>query len=216
MRYILVAIVLVGTMLAAGLAEAAAPAPVPFKAGSSWTYRVHTKPAQGVAKAEMRTITYRGEMKVRGRAYHAFETRTGMATLERDLMIWTGTAFRQAVVVLVDGAKTTEIVFDKPYATSGVSESLAGRTQIYEEGEPTGRGAWSNSVSRTGEVKLTVPAGAFTATRWEGTLILGHIKQVYTMYTVGLVEVRGDIDIFVRGQYQSTVVHELQKGPVPK
>jgi len=216
MRYILVAVVLVGTILAAGLAEAAAPAPVPFKAGSSWTYRVHTKPAQGVAKAEMRTITYRGEMKFRGRAYHAFETRTGMATLERDLMIWTGTAFRRAVVVRMDGAKTMETVYDKPYATSGVAENLAGRTQNFEEGEATGRGAWSNSVSRSTDVKLTTPAGAFTATRWEGTFILGHVKQIYTIYTVGPVEVRADYDIFVKGQYQSTVVHELQKGPVPK
>ncbi|MGH2437833.1 MAG: hypothetical protein ACRDFA_12690 [bacterium] len=216
MRYLLVAVVLIGTMLAAGLAEAAAPAPVPFKPGSSWTYRVHTKPAQGVAKAEMRTITYKGEMKVRGRAYHAFEIRTGMATLERELMVWTGTAFRRAIVMRIDGAKTMETVYDKPYATSGVAENLAGRTQDYVEGEATGRGAWSNSVSRSSDVKVTTPAGAFTTTRWEGTYILGNVKQIYTIYTVGPLQVRADYDIFVKGQYQSTVVHELQKGPVPK
>lgn len=139
-----------------------------------------------------------------------------MGSIERELMTWTGTAFRRAIVMRIDGAKTSETVWDKPYATYGVAENLAGRTTDMVEGEATGRGAWSNSVSREGDSRITTPAGAFNTNRWVGTYILGNTKHIYTNFTVGALVIRTDTDIFFKGVYQSTVVYELQKGPVPK
>jgi len=217
MRTFLVGLVLAGTLLAGGWADAAAPAPVPFKPGTVWTYRVLRSTVQGDRTVTTRTITYRGLTTFQGKSYHLFETRDSLSkATERHLAIWTGSYFRVAAIAVVEGGTTSEIVFDRPYAQTGADEALAGRTEIYKDGELTGRGGWSNVVSRGRTLKVTVPAGTFTVTRWDGTLVLDNLKQVYTLFAVGMVEVRADIDIFLRGARQASVVIELQKGPVGK
>jgi len=214
---LLLALVAAVSLAAAGWAEAAAPAPVPFKPGTVWTYRVLRSTPQGDRTVTTRTVTYRGPTTFQGKSYHLFETRDSLGKgMERHLTIWTGAYFRVAVAALVEGGTTTEIVFDKPYAQTGVDEALAGRTEIYTNGEVTGRGGWSNVVSRGKTLTVTVPAGTFTVTRWDGTLILRNLKQVYTMFAVGPVEVRADIEVFDKGVRQASVVFELQKGPVGK
>lgn len=217
MRSILMALLLAAILAAGAAAGAATPATpaMPFKSGTVWTYRViRTEPAGG-RTVETRTMTYKGMATYRGKSYHVFETRDSLGKgLERDMAIWTGSMFRQAATVVMEGKSTTEIVFDKPYATTGASEALAGRTDVYQNGELTGRGGWSNVVSKGKTAKVTVPAGTFTATRWEGTLILGNLKQVYTMYAVGPVEVRADMEVFNKGVRQASIVIELTKGPV--
>ncbi|MDQ7844448.1 MAG: hypothetical protein QN141_08605 [Armatimonadota bacterium] len=215
MRFMLAALALVAALAATGPARAAAPAPVPFKPGTVWTYRVLRATPQGSRTVTTRTVTYRGPTTFQGKSYHLFETRESLAKeVERHLTLWTGKYFRVAVAASSDGRSTTETVFDKPYAQTGVDEALAGRAEIYTNGEVTGRSGWSNVVSRGKTLKVTVPAGTFTATRWDGTLILGNLKQIYTLFAVGTVEVRADVDVFNKGVRQATVVVELQSGPV--
>ena len=219
MRSILMALVLAATLAAAAFAGAAQPAApaMPFKSGTVWTYRVLKTVPGGSRTVETRTMTYTGMATYRGQKYHVFETRDSLGKgVERDMAIWTGSTFRHAASIVLEGGKTIEIVFDKPYATTGASESLAGRTEIYQDGELSGRGGWSNVVSRGQAAKVTVPAGTFSTTRWEGTLVLGNLKQVYTMYAVGPVEVRVDMEVFSKGVRQASIIIELTKGPIAK
>ncbi|HXF83498.1 MAG TPA: hypothetical protein VNN19_12180 [bacterium] len=212
-------VLLVAVLAAAGRITAAPSATpsAPYTSGTVWTYRVLKTDPAGNRALETRTVTYSGVATYRGQPYHVFETRSSLAGPQgRSMTIWTGTVFRTAVSILTQGGNTVEIVFDRPYATVGVSEALAGRTEIYRNGEPAGRGGWSNVVSRGKTVKVTVPAGTFTATRYEGALIVGNVKQVYTMYAVGAVEVRADVETFDRGVRQSSSISELTRGPVGK
>lgn len=219
MRSILMALVLAATLAAAAFAGAAQPASpaAPYTSGTAWTYRVLTSEPGGSRTVETRTITYTGMATYRGQRYHVFETRGSLGkAAERNYTIWTGTTFRNAVSVVTQGANTLEIVFDKPYATTGVTESLAGRTEIYQNGEMTGRGGWSNVVSRGQTERVTVPAGTFSTQRWEGALVLGNLKQVYTAYAVGHVEVRIDMEVFDKGVRTASIIIELTKGAVGK
>jgi hypothetical protein len=219
MRSLRALVLLVVVLAAAGrIAAAPSAAPsAPYASGTVWTYRVLKTDPAGNRTVETRTVTYTGVATYRGQPYHVFETRSSLAGPQgRSLTIWTGAVFRTAAVIRPEGGATVEIVFDRPYATSGVSEALAGRTEIYRNGEAAGRGGWSNVVSRGKTVQVTVPAGAFTATRYEGALILGNVKQVYTMYAVGPVEVRADVETFERGVRQSSSIAELTRGPVGK
>jgi len=215
MRSILTALAVAVALPAAGPVHAAAPAPVPFKPGTVWTYRLLRSTPQGDRAATTRTVTYRGTATFQGRSYHVFERRESLGKgVERHLTLWTGQYFRVAVAAVSDGRSVTETVFDRPFAQVGVDEALAGRAEIYTNGEVTGRAGWSNVVSRGRTLKVTVPAGTFPATRWDGTLIVGNLKQIYTLFAVGPVEVRADIDLFSQGVRQATLVAELQRGPV--
>lgn len=219
MRSILMALLLAAILAATAAAGAATPATpaMPFKSGTVWTYRVLKTESAGGRTVATRTTTYKGMATYRGQSYHVFETRDSLGKgVERDMVTWTGTMFRQAATVVMEGKNTTETVFDKPYATSGASEALSGRTDVYQNGELTGRIGWSNVVSKGKTQKVTVPAGTFTATRWEGALVRGNLKQVYTMYAVGPVEVRTDMEVFDKGVRQASIVIELTKGPVGK
>lgn len=214
MRSILLALVLAATLAASALAGAATP-PAPFSSGATWTYRVLRTEPGGGRVVTTRTLTYKGLATYRGRSYHVVESREALGKgVSQNLLTWNGSVFRQAALVVTEGATKTEIVFDKPYATTGVSESLAGRTEIYQNGELAGRGGWSNVVSRGKTQRITVPAGTFTATRWEGALILGNLKTVYTIYAVGHVEVRSDVELFDKGVRTASLIVELTRGPV--
>jgi hypothetical protein len=215
MRRFMFVLVLMSTLVVAGLAQAAPV--VPFKPGTTWIYRSTKTPAQGRATAETLTVAYKGQTTYRGKTYHEFESRSSTSrVVERSIQVWAGGHFRQAAMVRVDGRKTTETVFDKPYPISGATQTAAGSSQIYENGAPLSRGAWSIAVSRDGSGKVTVPAGTFTADKWNGTLVLGDVKHVYVVYGVGPLEVRSDFDIFMKGQFNSRLVRELQQGSVPK
>lgn len=219
MRSILMALVLAATVAATAFAGAAQPASpaMPFKSGTVWTYRLLKTVPGGTRTVETRTMTYTGMATYRGQKYHVFETRDSLGKgVERDMALWTGSTFRHAASIVMQGGTTVEIVFDKPYATTGATEALAGRTEIYQNGDLSGRGGWSNVVSRGKAAKISVPAGTFNTTRWEGTLILGNLKQVYTMYAVGPVEVRVDMEVFNKGVRQASIVIELTKGPTGK
>lgn len=215
MRRIVFALALILALLTAGLASAATV--VPFKPGTTWVFQMSKMTAQGQPTVENLTVVYRGETKYRDRTYHMMETKSSVSRLvERDYLVWNGKIFRQAAAVMVDGRTTTEIVFSKPYATSGVQEQMAASTLVYENGVEKGRGAYSIAVAPEGSVKITVPAGTFTTTRWGGTMIMGNIKRVYTMYAVGPLEIRGDFDVYVDGKFNHRLTIALQKGAVPK
>lgn len=215
MRRIVFALTLILAFLTVGLVSAA-PA-VPFKSGTTWVFQMNKMTAQGQSTVETLTVVYRGETKYRDRTYHLMETKSSLSrVVERDYLVWNGKIFRQAAEVTVDGRNTTETVFSKPYATSGVQEQMASTTLVYENGMEKNRGAYSIAVAPEGSVKITVPAGTFTATRWGGTLIMGKTKRVYTMFAVGPLEIRGDSDVYVDGKFNHRLTVVLQKGSVPK
>lgn len=69
-------------------------------------------------------------------------------------------------------------------------------------------------MTNRGTVKITVPAGSFSTTRWEGTYTLGQLRQVFTVYMVGAHEIRADIDIYLGGTLSKRDRLELMRGPV--
>lgn len=194
-------------------------APVmPFKEGDTWVYRV-TQTAGAQPGTSTLTVTYRGLTDYRGVASHYTDAYSSSSpgAVERDILTWTGRYFRQGATILYENSqRVLEIVFDRPYAFSGVQEELSGTTEIYERGQFTGRGLWAIEVVWQGSSRVTVPAGTFTAEKWMGSLRIGRLGQDYTVYTVGALEIRADVDVRRDGELTDRMRLELEKGPVPK
>jgi hypothetical protein len=191
---------------------------VPFKAGDTWVYRV-TETAGAQPETSTLTVTYRGLVDYRGTAHHYADAYSSSSpeVVERDLLTWTGRYFRQRATILYENSqRVLEIVFDRPYAFSGIQEELSGTTEIYERGQFVGRGLWTIEVVWQGSSKVTVPAGTFTAEKWMGSLRIGRLGQDYTVYTVGALEIRADVDVRRDGELTDRMRLELEKGPVPK
>lgn len=194
-----------------------APA-VPFSAGDTWVYRV-TQTAGAPLGTSTITVSYRGQGDYRGSLYYYADSYSSSSpgVVERDILTWTGRFFRQRATILYENSQQVlEIVFDRPFAFSGIQEELSGITEIFERGQFTGRGLWAIDVDWQGTTKVTVPAGTFTAQKWKGTLKIGRLGKDYTVYTVGALEIRADIDVRRDGELMDRMRLELQKGPVPK
>lgn len=161
-------------------------------------------------------MIYKGLATYRGASYHLVEYALTLApgTVERQFLVWDKGFFRQAAALVTEGSEVVEIVFDRPIALGGVQESRAGGAQIYQNGALQGTAPWTTAVTNRGTVKITVPAGSFSTTRWEGTYTLGQLRQVFTVYMVGAHEIRADIDIYLGGTLSKRDRLELMRGPV--
>ncbi len=217
------------SMVLAGLATAlllapgspqvgAGPSPVPpaaFRTGAEWVYR-HTSTEDGQTKNGTSTMIYRGLATYRGASYHLVEYSLTLdpGTVERQFLVWDRGYFRQAAAVVSDGNEVVEIVFDRPIALGGAPETRNGGAQIYQNGVLQGTAPWSTAVVHKGTARITVPAGSFSTTRWEGTYTLGQLRQAFTVYMVGAHEVRADIDIFVGGTLSKKDRFELMRGRI--
>lgn len=205
--------------LAAGSPQVGAgpsPAPPPpFRAGAEWVYR-HTAAEDGQTKHGTSTMTYKGLATYRGASYHLVEYSLTLVpgTVERQFLVWDRGYFRQAAALLTDGNETLEIVFDRPIALGGVQETRNGGAQIYQNGALQGTAPWKTAVVNRGTARITVPAGTFSTTRWEGTYTLGELRQVFTVYMVGAHEVRAGIDVFVGGALTKKDRLDLMRGPI--
>jgi hypothetical protein len=192
--------------------------PVPFKAGDTWVYRV-TQTAGSRLGTNTLTMRYLGKRDYRGTLYHFSDSHSSSSpgVVERDILTWSGLYFRQRATILYENSQQTlEIVFDRPYAFSGIPEELSGTIEIYERSQYAGKGSWAIEVVWGGTVKVTVPAGTFTAEKWKGTLRIGRLKKDYTVYTVGPLEIKTDIDVLKGGELMDRTRTELVKGPIPK
>jgi len=198
----------------AGAAASPAP-PLPFRTGAEWVYR-HTSMEGGQTKTGTSTMIYKGLATYRGVSFHLVEYSLTLdpGTLERQFLLWDRGYFRQAAAVVTDGTDTVEIVFDRPIALGGVQESRSGGAQVYQNGTLQGTAPWTTTVLNKGTVRITVPAGSFSTTRWEGTYTLGQLRQTFTVYMVGAHEVRAEVDIFVGGTLSKKERFELMRGPV--
>lgn len=191
---------------------------VPFKAGDAWVYRVtHAAGSQqGISRM---TVIYRGLREYRGAFHHYSDSYSSSSSgiVERDILSWTGLYFRQRATIMYENSQQVlEIVFDQPYAFSGIPEELSGTAEIYERRQLVGRGLWAIGVVWDGTIKVTVPAGAFAAEKWKGTLRIGRLEKDYTVYTVGPLEIKADIDVRRDGELVDRMHLDLEKGPVPK
>ena len=217
-RWLLLALMAITLLLGTGSPQAGAGALTPppaFKAGVAWVYR-HTSTEDGQTKTGTSTMVYKGLATYRGASYHLVEFTLTLApgSVERQFLVWDRGYFRQAAVVLTDGSEVVEIVFDRPVALGGVQETRNGGAEIYQNGALQGTAPWSSAVLNKGTARITVPAGSFSATRWEGTYTLGQIRQTFTVYMVGAQEVRADIEVFVGGTLSEKERFELLRGPV--
>ncbi|HEV8339361.1 MAG TPA: hypothetical protein VGR25_06860 [bacterium] len=205
--------------LAAGssrVGAGASPAlPPSLRAGAEWVYR-HTVTEDGQTKSGTSTMTYRGLATYRGTSHHLVEYSLTLVpgAVERQFLVWDRGYFRQAAAVLTDGAVTLEIVFDRPIALGGVQETRSGGAQIYENGALKGTALWKTAVVNRGTARITVPAGTFSTTRWEGTYTLGELRQEFTVYMVGAHEMRAEIDVFVGGSLTKRDRLDLMRGPL--
>lgn len=194
-----------------------APA-VPFRPGDTWIYRVTETAGAGLGTSTI-TVSYRGQGDYRGAPYYYADSYSSSSpgVVERDILTWTGQFFRQRATILYENSQQVlEIVFDQPFAFSGVHEKLSGTTEIFERGQFTGRGLWAIDVVLQGTSKVTVPAGTFIAQKWKGTLKIGRLGKDYTVYTVGALEIRADIDVRRDGELMDKMRLELETGPIPK
>lgn len=212
-RIVLVLILLF--VLATGSAVHSAQPAVPLKVGDTWIYRT-TRTAGGVTETGTLTVIYRGKGEYRGSVHHYTDSYSSFTpgAVERDILIWAGRYFRQRATILFENSQQVlEIVFNRPYAFSGVEEEISGATEIYERGYFTGRGLWTIEVLWQGTGKVAVPAGTFTAERWKGRLQIGRVEQDYTVYTVGPIEIRADVDVRRDCEFMHTIRFQLEKGP---
>ncbi len=193
----------------------AAPLPPPFRTGAEWVYR-HTLTEDGQTKSGTSTMTYKGQATYRGSSYHLVEYSLTLVpgTVERQFLVWDRGYFRQAAVVVTDGSTTLEIVFDTPVALGGVQETRNGGAQVYENGALQGVAPWKVAVVNRGSARITVPAGTFSTTRWEGTYVLGQLQQKFTVYMMGAHEVRAEIDVYVGGSLTKKDRLDLMRGPI--
>jgi len=218
-RRILFAVVAALLALATGSdragAGAAPPLPPPFRTGAEWVYR-HASTENGQTQSGTSTMIYKGLATYRGASYHVVEYSDSLdpGTLERQFLVWDRGYFRQAAALVTDGTDTLEIVFDRPIALGGVQETRRGSAEVYQNGALQGTAPWATMVVNKGTARITVPAGSFSTTRWEGTYTLGQLRQTFTAHMVGAHEVRVDVDIFISGTLSKKDRYELLRGSV--
>jgi hypothetical protein len=134
----------------------------------------------------------------------------------RDYLVWTNNIFREYAATAKDPVNNLlEIIFDKTIALTGAQESLSGTDQIFLNGVFQGSGSWSISVSNQGTVTITVPAGTFSTVKWNGDLVLGSLRQIYSAYTAGLSLVRRNANVYAAGAFLDADTQELTSGPAP-
>lgn len=196
-------------------ARSAQPA-APYKPGDTWVYH-DTRTAGERTETGTLTVVYRGQGQYRAGTYHYEDSYSSFTpgAVERDVLVWTGRYFRVRATVLHENSQAVlEIVFDRPYALSGVHEELAGIAELYERGSYAGKDLWAIDVVWQGTAKVTVPAGSFTAEKWTGLLRIGRLTHAYTVYTVGPQAISAEIDWRRDDEPMHTTRLELLKGPI--
>jgi hypothetical protein len=164
------------------------------------------------------TNVYRGQAAYRGGTYYLAESTDTLQPgyVFRDYLVWTNNIFREYAATAKDPVNNLlEIIFDKTIALTGAQESLSGTDQIFLNGVFQGSGSWSISVSNQGTVTITVPAGTFSTVKWNGDLVLGSLRQIYSAYTAGLSLVRRNANVYATGTFLDADTQELTSGPAP-
>ncbi len=213
---IVLALILLVLLLAGPEVHSAQP-PVPFTPGDTWVYR-NTRTVGTKTQYGSLTVIYRGTGQYRGDMYHYDDSYSSFSSgsVEREIQIWTGRYFRvRATVLYQNGQPVLEMIFDRPYALSGVQEEFAGMTEVYERGLYASKSLWAIDVAWRGTGKVSVPAGTFTAEKWSGILRIGRMTHAYLVYTVGPHAVRAEIDVTRDGEPLYKTLLELQQGPAP-
>jgi hypothetical protein len=192
--------------------QSAAP---PFAAGTAWTYK-HTMTREGQTRTGTSKDVYRGQVTYREQSYHLVEqTHTLLpGYLERVYLTWDGSRFRQVATVETTGqGSTVEIILDKSLPLAA-QDAATGSAQIILNGSSQGHAPWSYTSVSPGQEPVTVPAGAFRATRWDAVFKIGQIESRLTSHTVGLTDVRSEIAQSVAATLALTSVRELVSGPI--
>ncbi len=185
-------------------------APFPAPVGATWTYKVTQTPPGGLPITSTLTLVYKGVTTYRGSSYHLFEDTNSSSPgfTERIFTVWDGSLARIKAELSTDGINTIEFVFDKTWVLNQAAESQSGMVQRYVNGILLDSIPWSVSTSNGGTAIVTVPAGTFTTTKWDGTLNVGG-AQPYSSYTSAHTEIKRQFTSIVT---LSQVLFELTSG----
>jgi len=203
-------------------AQVNTPPAFPFPAGTIWTYRYTRTPTGGPSSTGAATQTYGGTTSYRGVTYHFLDETDTFApgATERTYFTWNQVATQRADVWTGPSSDpgTYELVFGGDGIVNfGRAQATSGVAQCFFDGQDSGTVAWSASSNKAGTVTITVPAGTFTAIRWNwqvtfsgDCLTLAITASSYVVGSASVVRVDGATS--GRGTYS----YELQSGPVSR